>query len=134
MISDDEIRQLEELEREADEAPWDVTDLGESHAAQFNPRWSIEAKRQPLRSGKPYISWPVAAQCWGESRADADFIAAARNALPRLLAERAAMVRVVEAARIESKRHDEEGEDGGPKCELCVALAALDAARKGEPK
>jgi hypothetical protein len=32
---------------------------------------------------------------------------------------------VVRAARIESRRHDQEGEDG-PKCELCCALQALD--------
>jgi hypothetical protein len=137
MISDDEIRQLEELEREADEAPWDVTDLGESHAAQFNPRWSIEAKRQPLRSGKPYISWPVAAQCWGESRADADFIAAARNALPKLIAAYRMQERVVEAARnlVTMCQEDEcftDPSDPGPYAALKnteLQLAALGAAR-----
>lgn len=37
--------------------------------------------------------------------------------------------RVIAAARIESGRHDQEGEGGRPKCELCTAIAEHDAGR-----
>jgi hypothetical protein len=108
----DVLEELEKLEREATIQPWASVGV------------------QPLNERKPIgyavchgYDWIAQGHC--EREADADLIAAARNALPRLLATVRAAERLAEAVALE---HD----IGNPRCNLCIALTAYQTATKGE--
>lgn len=82
-LTDATLAELERLEREAMRGP--VTLIDKETASTWEPRWSIEGPKEALKPDKPYVSWPVVAECRDE--AEAKLFTAARNALPSLLAE-----------------------------------------------
>jgi hypothetical protein len=160
MISDDDIRQLEELEREATPGPWEY-ELDEfDHAEGLVATVADKDTNMLAVLETGIIDVPNPGGDWTEEKAaikkagwekakagqelkDAAFIAAARNALPKLIAAYRMQERVVEAARnlVTMCQEDEcftDPSDPGPYAALKnteLQLAALDAARagKGEP-
>jgi hypothetical protein len=116
-MTDQEIAELERLEREATSAPWEfMKKYGNSEED-----W-IAAPGQVGKYGEN-----LAVICGNSSEtitikeADAGLIVAVRNALPRLLAERRALVELEAYAR-----------KVWPTSELDVLLAAIDRAREAK--
>jgi hypothetical protein len=129
-LSDEELDELERLEREASAAPWsagrmDAVSYSGNGEGPFKNVYNDDP-REGFHLGElvPY----VVARGEGdedECRSNAALIAAARNALPRLLATVRAAERLAEAVALE---HD----IGNPRCNLCIALTAYQTATKGE--
>jgi hypothetical protein len=81
-LTDAELSELERLDREATPGPWD-TDL-ETSAGRC---WVDSRRHQNMLAEPLFNVRPPSARHMEQRERDASFIAAARNALPKLLAE-----------------------------------------------
>lgn len=80
------LSELEKLERDATPGPWVSSVEGRDHLAGDNAIFTADDPRQV--DPDVYVSIRVAGGDWHPiSVADQDFIAAARNAIPTLIAE-----------------------------------------------
>lgn len=85
-MDDDLLDELERLEKAATPGPWVSSIEGRDHVAGSDAIFTREDQRQV--DSDVYVSIRVASGDWHPaSVADQDFIAAARNALPKLIAE-----------------------------------------------
>lgn len=128
-MTDDQIRELERLLGEATAGPWEFTwdDLTDDDVRVCYTRdgkrceWCVALAGETLDG----VQWtPETLARW---KADAHLIAAARNALPDLLAERRKLMAVVEAAR----RIDTGGYSRQAEARLAAALRDLDEIDDG---